>query len=90
MVELNENIINSAVIDIGGGSVEVCINKDSKMYYESFQLGAVRLLNMNENEYKRSLSKFGDWLNKFKPIPITYGLGGNLRALMQANSVWDQ
>tara|TARA_B100000214_G_scaffold1971_1_gene1523 strand:+ start:2088 stop:2915 length:828 start_codon:yes stop_codon:yes gene_type:complete len=87
LLELNENIINSAVIDIGGGSVEVCINKDSKMYYESFQLGAVRLLNMNENEYKRSLSKFGDWLNKFKPIPITYGLGGNLRALMQANSV---
>ena len=85
--ELNENIINSAVIDIGGGSVEVSINKDSKMYYKSFQLGAVRLLNMNENEYKRSLSKFGDWLNKFKPIPITYGLGGNLRALMQANSV---
>ena len=85
--ELNENIINSAVIDIGGGSVEVSINKDSKMYYKSFQLGAVRLLNMNENKYKRSLSKFGDWLNKFKPIPITYGLGGNLRALMQANSV---
>ena len=78
---------NSAVIDIGGGSVEVCINKDSKMYYESFQLGAVRLLNMNENKYKRSLSKFGDWLNKFKPIPITFGLGGNLRALMQSNNV---
>ena len=48
----NKEITNSAVIDIGGGSVEVCVNKDSKMFYESFQLGAVRLLNLSNSERK--------------------------------------
>tara|TARA_A100001037_G_scaffold169551_1_gene152257 strand:- start:793 stop:1620 length:828 start_codon:yes stop_codon:yes gene_type:complete len=81
----NKEITNSAVIDIGGGSVEVCINKDSKMFYESFQLGAVRLLNISKNERKNLMKDFGNWLSLYNPIAETIGLGGNLRSLMQVN-----
>ena len=81
----NKDITNSAVIDIGGGSVEVCINKDSKMFYESFQLGAVRLLNISKNERKNLMKDFGNWLSLYNPIAETIGLGGNLRSLMQVN-----
>ena len=81
----NEDIPNSAVIDIGGGSVEVCVNKDSKTSYESFQLGAVRLLNSNKIERQNLMRDFGDWLSLFNPINETFGLGGNLRSLMQVN-----
>ena len=85
LVNFNKDIEDSAVIDIGGGSVEVCINSKSNMHYESFQLGAVRLLNLNQNERYEAMSQFGTWLQEFSPIPTTFGLGGNLRAIMQAN-----
>ena len=85
LVNFNKDIEDSAVIDIGGGSVEVCINSKSNMHYESFQLGAVRLLNLNQNERYEAMSQFGAWLQEFNPIPTTFGLGGNLRAIMQAN-----
>ena len=85
LVNFNKDIEDSAVIDIGGGSVEVCINSKSNMHYESFQLGAVRLLNLNQNERYEAMNQFGAWLQEFSPIPTTFGLGGNLRAIMQAN-----
>ena len=85
LVNFNKDIEDSAVIDIGGGSVEVCINSKSDMHYESFQLGAVRLLNLNQDQRYEAMSQFGSWLEKFTPIPTTFGLGGNLRAIMQAN-----
>ena len=85
LVNFNADIEDSAVIDIGGGSVEVCINSKSNMHYESFQLGAVRLLNLNQNERYEAMSQFGAWLQEFSPIHTTFGLGGNLRAIMQAN-----
>ena len=85
LVNFNKDIEDSAVIDIGGGSVEVCINSKSDMHYESFQLGAVRLLNLDQNQRYEAMSQFGSWLEEFTPIPTTFGLGGNLRAIMQAN-----
>ena len=85
LVSFNKDIEDSAVIDIGGGSVEVCINSKSDMHYESFQLGAVRLLNLNQDQRYEAMSQFGSWLEEFTPIPTTFGLGGNLRAIMQAN-----
>ena len=85
LVNFNKDIEDSAVIDIGGGSVEVCINSKSNMHYESFQLGAVRLLNLNQDQRYEAMSQFGSWLEEFTPIPTTFGLGGNLRAIMQAN-----
>ena len=85
LVNFNKDIEDSAVIDIGGGSVEVCINSKSDMHYESFQLGAVWLLNLNQDQRYEAMSQFGSWLEEFTPIPTTFGLGGNLRAIMQAN-----
>ena len=87
LAELNKDINNSAVIDIGGGSVEICINSDNKIHSKSFQLGAVRLLNMSSNIKKDALNEFSLWLRQFSNISYLYGLGGNLRALMHVNSL---
>ncbi len=85
--EFNETKINSAVIDIGGGSVEICINSNNDIHAKSFQLGAVRLLNLNNKDKTFAINELRGWLRQFNSIKHIYGLGGNLRALMQANSV---
>ena len=85
--EFNETKINSAVIDIGGGSLEICINSNNDIHAKSFQLGAVRLLNLNNKDKTFAINELRDWLRQFNSIKHIYGLGGNLRALMQANSV---
>ena len=87
LAELNKDINNSAVIDIGGGSVEICINSDNKIHTKSFQLGAVRLLNMSSDNKNDALNEFSLWLKQFSNISYLYGLGGNLRALMHVNSL---
>jgi exopolyphosphatase/guanosine-5'-triphosphate,3'-diphosphate pyrophosphatase len=87
LAEYNKNIKNSAVIDIGGGSVEVCINSENKIYAKSFQLGAVRLLNMSPDSKIAALNELKFWLSQFSNINHIYGLGGNLRALMQVNAL---
>jgi len=85
--EFNETKINSAVIDIGGGSLEICINSNNDIHAKSFQLGAVRLLNLNNKDKTFAINELRVWLRQFNSIKHIYGLGGNLRALMQANSV---
>ena len=87
LAEYNKEIKNSAVIDIGGGSVEVCINSENKIYAKSFQLGAVRLLNMSAESKNAALNELKLWLSQFPNINHIYGLGGNLRALMQVNTL---
>ena len=87
LAEYNKEIKNSAVIDIGGGSVEVCINSENKIYAKSFQLGAVRLLNMSADTKNAALNELKLWLSQFLNINHIYGLGGNLRALMQVNTL---
>ena len=85
--EFNETKINSAVIDIGGGSLEICINSNNDIHAKSFQLGAVRLLNLKNKDKTFAINELRVWLRQFNSIKHIYGLGGNLRALMQANSV---
>ena len=85
--EFNETKINSAVIDIGGGSLEICINSNNDIHAKSFQLGAVRLLNLNNKDKTFAINELRGWLRQFNSIKHIYGLGGNLRALMQANSI---
>ena len=85
--EFNETIINSAVIDIGGGSLEICINSNNEIHAKSFQLGAVRLLNLKNKDKTFAINELRVWLRQFNSIKHIYGLGGNLRALMQANSI---
>ena len=85
--EFNETKINSAVIDIGGGSLEICINSNNDIHAKSFQLGAVRLLNLKNKDKTFAINELRGWLRQFNSIKHIYGLGGNLRALMQANSI---
>ena len=87
LAEFNEDKKNSAVIDIGGGSLEICINSNNNIHAKSFQLGAVRLLNFTEEQKSQAFEELSLWLNQFKFIDHLYGLGGNLRALMQANDI---
>ena len=87
LAEFNEDKINSAVIDIGGGSLEICINSNNNIHAKSFQLGVVRLLNFTQEAKSQAFEELSLWLNQFKSIDHLYGLGGNLRALMQANDI---
>lgn len=87
LAEFNKSKINSAVIDIGGGSLEICVNTNKDIHAKSFQLGAVRLLNFSETQKSEALQELSLWLRQFKSIDHLYGLGGNLRALMQANEI---
>ena len=76
-----------AIIDIGGGSVEICVKQGDLYTAKSFQLGAVRLLNYSQAEQAEAFKELGVWLGQFSSIESLVGLGGNLRALMQANEI---
>jgi exopolyphosphatase/guanosine-5'-triphosphate,3'-diphosphate pyrophosphatase len=76
-----------AIIDIGGGSVEICVKQGNSYIAKSFQLGAVRLLSYSQAEQTEAFKDLGAWLGQFSSIESLVGLGGNLRALMQANEI---
>ena len=76
-----------AIIDIGGGSVEICVKQGDSYIAKSFQLGAVRLLSYSQAEKTEAFKDLGAWLGQFSSIESLVGLGGNLRALMQANEI---
>lgn len=76
-----------AIIDIGGGSVEICVKQGDSYIAKSFQLGAVRLLSYNQAEQTEAFKDLGAWLGQFSSIESLVGLGGNLRALMQVNEI---
>ena len=76
-----------AIIDIGGGSVEICVKQGDSYIAKSFQLGAVRLLSYSQAEQTEAFKDLGTWLGQFSSIESLVGLGGNLRALMQANEI---
>ena len=76
-----------AIIDIGGGSVEICVKQGDSYLAKSFQLGAVRLLSYSQAEQTEAFKDLGAWLGQFSSIESLVGLGGNLRALMQANKI---
>ena len=76
-----------AIIDIGGGSVEICVKQGDSYIAKSFQLGAVRLLSYSQTEQTEAFKDLGAWLGQFSSIESLVGLGGNLRALMQANEI---
>ena len=73
-------------MDIGGGSVEAFVSVNSQTYARSFQLGAVRLLNKDKSYKEKEMSDFGNWLKQYAPVKKLYGLGGNLRAIFEANN----
>jgi exopolyphosphatase/guanosine-5'-triphosphate,3'-diphosphate pyrophosphatase len=76
-----------AIIDIGGGSLELCVKQGDLYTAKSFQLGAVRLLSYSQAAQAEAFQELGAWLEQFSSIESLVGLGGNLRALMQANKI---
>ncbi len=76
-----------AIIDIGGGSSELCVKQGDLYTAKSFQLGAVRLLSYSQAAQAEAFQELGAWLEQFSSIESLVGLGGNLRALMQANKI---
>ena len=76
-----------AIIDIGGGSLELCVKQGDLYTAKSFQLGAVRLLSYSQAAQAKAFQELGAWLEQFSSIESLVGLGGNLRALMQTNKI---
>ena len=76
-----------AIIDIGGGSVEICVKQGDSYLAKSFQLVAGRLLSYSQADQTEAFKDLGVWLGQFSSIESLVGLGGNLRALMQANDI---
>ena len=84
--EFKANVESYAILDIGGGSVEAFVRVNSQTYARSFQLGAVRLLNKDKSYKEKEMNNFGNWLKQYAPVKKLYGLGGNLRAIFEANN----
>ena len=84
--EFKANVDSYAILDIGGGSVEAFVSVNSQTYARSFQLGAVRLLNKDKGYKEHEMNSFGNWLKQYAPVKKLYGLGGNLRAIFEANN----
>ena len=84
--EFKANVESYAILDIGGGSVEAFVSVNSQTYARSFQLGAVRLLNKDKSYKEKEMNNFGNWLKEYAPVQKLYGLGGNLRAIFEANN----
>jgi exopolyphosphatase/guanosine-5'-triphosphate,3'-diphosphate pyrophosphatase len=92
-VNLNQKL--AVLIDIGGGSVEVTLSRNSKMLAsQSFELGTVRLLQkMEELKLKEKNLKF--WIDSQMPmvqdfiskstkgekVDVCIGSGGNIESL---------
>ena len=76
---------NKMYIDVGGGSTEIYIYRKNKHYIQSFQLGAVRLM-LNKDE-KKEWSRMDRWLTKYSQVDEIIGLGGNIKAFLNAYKV---
>jgi len=76
---------NKMYVDVGGGSTEIYIYRKNEHYIQSFQLGAVRLM-LNKEE-KKEWSRMDQWLTKHSHVDEIIGLGGNIKAFLNAHDV---
>jgi len=74
---------NKMYVDVGGGSTEIYIYDNSIHSVQSFQLGAVRL--MLKKDEKNEWERMDKWLSQFSDIKEIIGVGGNIRAFLNAN-----
>ncbi|MAC98021.1 MAG: phosphatase, partial [Euryarchaeota archaeon] len=74
---------NKMYVDVGGGSTEIYIYKNSNHSFQSFQLGGVRL--MLKKDDKKEWERMDKWLSQFSDIKEIIGVGGNIRAFLNAN-----
>ena len=76
---------NYCFIDVGGGSTEVIVYKDFKLFKsKSFKIGGVRLINELVNE--EAWEEFGKWLKNnaidLKKVKVL-GIGGNINKIFK-------
>ena len=76
---------NKMYVDVGGGSTEIYIYKNSNHSFQSFQLGGVRL--MLKKDEKKEWDRLDKWLKQFTDIKEIIGLGGNIRAFLSAHKL---
>ena len=76
---------NKMYVDVGGGSTEIYIYKNSNHSFQSFQLGGVRL--MLKKDEKKEWDRLDKWLKQFNDITEIIGLGGNIRAFLNAHKL---
>ena len=76
---------NKMYVDVGGGSTEIYIYKNSNHSFQSFQLGGVRL--MLKKDEKNEWERMDKWLKQFTDIKEIIGLGGNIRAFLNAHKL---
>ena len=78
------------LVDVGGGSTEICRISENEETIESFQLGGVRILNKLDKE--KNWNELGSFLKQIdtEEIRNIIGVGGNAKLIIQAaNSVND-
>lgn len=87
--QINLRKKNALLMDIGGGSTELVIVKDQKIVaVESFNVGTVRLLKLEQDSLEKELSsqltKMIGFIKahlKIKSLDLFIGTGGNLRRI---------
>ncbi|MCF6361340.1 MAG: phosphatase [Cyclobacteriaceae bacterium] len=81
-VQKNNTLTDYIHVDVGGGSTEISLVKDSKSYArDSFKLGSVR--NMRNRNDPKEWDRMGNWIlknQKTKPL-IAIGTGGNIKTI---------
>ena len=78
-----ENLKNPIYVDVGGGSTEIYMRKSSKELYESFDLGAVRIMKGKDSikEWEKLKAFLG--VVKENNADALVGIGGNIRRIFK-------
>lgn len=87
--QMNLKRKNAILMDIGGGSTEIIIVKNEQILdVESFNVGTVRLLNLEQDALEKEITYQLDRMMNFirtyfkiKDIDVLVGTGGNLRRI---------
>ena len=78
-----ENLNKPIYVDVGGGSTEIYMRNSSEEFYESFDLGAVRI--MKGKDSTKEWEKLKAFLNVVKKnnADALVGIGGNIRRIFK-------
>ena len=78
-----ENLKKPIYVDVGGGSTEIYMRKSSKELYESFDLGAVRIMKGKDSikEWEKLKAFLG--VVKENNADALVGIGGNVRRIFK-------
>ena len=78
-----ENLKKPIYVDVGGGSTEIYMRKSSKELYESFDLGAVRIMKGKDSTKEWEKLKAFLGVVKENNADALVGIGGNIRRIFK-------